>query len=262
VRRLHRARGKRRAALTIVHNEPVFLPLWLRYYSRYFEPEDIYVLDHETSDGSTDGEGFVRIPVSHDTIDHRWMVEVIEREQHRLLSDGYEVVVVTDVDEIVAPHPARGTLGDYLDRFDGEFVNCIGYELIHRVDREPPFDPSRPVLDQRGFWFANLIYDKPAIATVPMRWKPGFHRGLDGSVRRDPDLRLIHLHRMDYDICRARHELRRRRSWNDHDVAEGWAEHNRITDEQEFARWFYEDSNTTWSEVQIEAIPPDWRSVF
>ncbi len=27
---------KRRAVVTIVHNEPVFLPLWLRYYSRFF----------------------------------------------------------------------------------------------------------------------------------------------------------------------------------------------------------------------------------
>ena len=59
------------------------------------------------------------------------------------------------------------------------FVNCLGYELIHLIDREPPFDPSRRVLDQRGYWFANDIYDKPALATEPMRWEPGFHRTAD-----------------------------------------------------------------------------------
>jgi hypothetical protein len=247
--------------LTIVHNEPVFLPIWLRYYSRYFEPADIYVLDHETTDGSTAGDGYVRIPVMHDTVDHRWMVEVIEEQQHRLLN-RYDVVLVTDVDEIVAPRPGRGTLADYLDRFHGEFVNCCGYELIHRVDREPRFDSSRAVLEQRGYWFANDIYDKPAISTVPMRWKPGFHRTLDGAMRPDPDLYLIHLHRMDYEICLARHRDRRGRAWNDHDVSEGWASHNRITGDEEFARWFYEDSNAYWTEVAIEPIPTAWRGVF
>jgi hypothetical protein len=255
-------RSGRHAALTIVHNESVFLPLWLRYYSRFFAPADIYVLDHQTTDGSTTAKGFRRIPVRHDTIDHRWMVEVIERQQHKLLRSGYEAVLVTDVDEIVAPHPSRGTLGEYLDRFDDDFVNCRGYELIHRIDREPPIDLARPVLDQRGFWFANDIYDKPAIASVPMQWKPGFHRGIDGSMRPDPDLYLIHLHRMDYEICLARHELRREREWNEHDVSEGWAQHNRITEDTEFRRWFYEDSNTFWSKVEIEPIPPEWRGVF
>ena len=45
---------KRRAVVTIVHNEPVFLPIWLGYYSRFFAAEDIYVLDNESTDGSTD----------------------------------------------------------------------------------------------------------------------------------------------------------------------------------------------------------------
>ena len=57
-----------------MHNEAVFLPLWLRYYSRFFAPEDIYVLDNETTDGSTERDGFVRIPVAHDAVDHTWMV--------------------------------------------------------------------------------------------------------------------------------------------------------------------------------------------
>jgi hypothetical protein len=220
------------------------------------------VLDHETTDGSTDGDGFVRVPVSHDTVDHRWMVEAIERQQHALLQNGYDVVLVTDVDEIVAPHPARGTLAEYLDAFDAEYINCRGYELIHRVDREQPFDPSAPILDQRGYWFANNIYDKPAIATVPMQWKPGFHRRLDGAMNPDPDLYLIHLHRMDYEICLARHRYRETCAWNDEDVEQGWARHNRITEEAEFKRWFYEDSNAFWQELKIEPIPDAWKGLF
>lgn len=253
--------GKRRAAITIVHNEPVFFPIWLGYYSQFFAPEDIYVLDHESDDGSTARDGFVRIPVTHETVDHTWMVRTVEALQHELLQ-RYDVVLVTDVDEIVAPLPEFGTLGDYIDGLQEDFVNCLGYELIHLVDREPAFDPARKVLDQRGYWFASDIYDKPALATVPMRWHPGFHRELEGRMRPDPDLYLIHLHRMDYELCLARHRYRDGLAWNDHDVSLGWAGHNRITDEAQFARWFYEDSNAEWNELAVEPIPASWRGAF
>ena len=184
-RRARRERASGAAALTIVRDEPVFLPIWLRYYSQFFPPEDLYVLDHGTSDGSTDVGGFVRIPVNHDTVDHTWMVRTIEQHQHELI-ESYDVVVVTDVDEIVAPRPELGTLADYIDRLEEPYVNCLGYELIHLIDREGPFDPARRVLDQRGYWFANDIYDKPALATEPMRWVPGFHRSADLSMRPTP----------------------------------------------------------------------------
>jgi hypothetical protein len=245
----------------MVHNEPVFLPIWLRYYSRFFGPDDIYVLDHETSDGSTERGGFVRIPVSHESVDHTWMVRAIERHQHELL-DRYDAVLVTDVDEIVAPRPECGTLGDYIDRLDEQFVTCYGYEIIHMVDREGPFDSARPVLDQRGYWFPNNAYSKPALATTPTRWVPGFHAREDGQVELDPDLCLIHLHRMDYEICLARHRYRHRRRWNELDLAEGWARHNLIVEEAEFARWFYEDDSYEHREPAVQAIPAAWRGLF
>jgi hypothetical protein len=257
-RRAPRGTRKRGAALTIVRDEPVFLPIWLRYYSQFFPPGDLYVLDHGTSDGSTDGGGFVRIPVSHDTVDHSWMVRTIEDHQHELI-ERYDVVVVTDVDEIIAPDPELGTLADYIDRLEEPYVNCLGYELIHLIDREGRFDPARKVLDQRGYWFANDIYNKPALATEPMRWVPGFHRSVDPEVRHDPNLRLIHLHRMDYEICLARHRYREARAWNERDVELGWARQNRITEAAEFARWFY---NAGWGEVMIEPIPAAWRGLF
>ena len=36
-------RSKRRAVVTITHNETLFFPIWLRYYSAFFDPSDIYV---------------------------------------------------------------------------------------------------------------------------------------------------------------------------------------------------------------------------
>jgi Glycosyl transferase family 2 len=259
-RERRRGAPRRSAILTIVQNEPVFFPIWLRYYSRFFEPEHIYVLDHESTDGSTAGNGFVRVPVSHDTFDNRWMVATIEDHQRRLL-ERYDVVVVVDVDEIIAPEPTWGTLGDYLARFDEEWVNCLGYEVVHIKDEEPPLRPDRPVLEQRRYWYPNDAYDKPSIATVPLRWKPGFHARADYHFNFDPDLRLIHLHRVDYELCLSRHRKWRARTWNPRDLEAGWGVHNRITDDADFERWFYEDSAVDGVPIRLEEIPAPWRRV-
>lgn len=41
------------AMITITHNEPQLLPIWIRYHLRHFHPSDIYILDHITDDNST-----------------------------------------------------------------------------------------------------------------------------------------------------------------------------------------------------------------
>jgi hypothetical protein len=259
--RLRKRTNGSRALITIVHNEPVFLPIWLRYYSRFFAPGDVYVLDNDSSDDITAWGDFVRIPATHDTVDHEWMVRTIENLQHELLED-HDMVLVTDVDELVVPHPRAGTLGEYLDRFDEEWVNCLGYELLHQKPTEPPLRLDLPISEQRGYWYFNGAYDKPALATVPMSWRPGFHGRSDFHYNLDPDLRLIHLHRMDYDICLERHRVRSRRSWGDQDARKRWALHNQIVEEQEFSRWFFQDSCFEGFEIKLERIPPAWRGLF
>ncbi len=259
--RPHRRTPRSRAVVTMVHNEPVFLPLWLGYYGRYFHPQDIYVLDNDTTDGSTDRPGFVRMPAPRDRVDALWTRDTIQGFQHELMR-SYELVVVVDVDEIVCPVPEIGTLGDYLDRFDEEWVNCLGYELLHRRDLEPPLDLSRPIMNQRHWWFPNGAYDKATLTTVPLEWRQGFHGRADYNYNLDPDLRLIHLHRMDYDICKERHRTRRGRRYAEIDEANRWALHNRITEDEEFERWFYEDSCFEGLEIKLEEIRPNWQGSF
>ena len=131
------ARSRRRAVLTIVHNEPVFLPIWLRFYSRFFAADDIYVLDNDTTDGSTDGDGFVRVPVSPRPDRH----DLDGRDRSRSSSVDCSSATTSSCSPTWTrsslPMPEWGNLRDYLDRLDEEFVNPLGYEILHLRDREP-----------------------------------------------------------------------------------------------------------------------------
>ena len=193
------------------------------------------------------------------------MVRTIEGHQHELL-ERYDVVMVTDVDELVAPLPEWGTL----DRVPRPLRRGVG-QLPRLRDRPPArtsrrrYDPARPILDQRGYWFANGAYDKPAIASVECRGDPGFTRARTAQINLDPDLRLVHLHRMDYDICLrptrppqgpCLERPRRRRG-----VGGLQPDHRR---EPAFDRWFYGESGfeDEGIEMALEPIPASWRGLF
>ena len=171
LRGLPARRSNRRGgpALTMVHNEAVFLPIWLEYYRRFFEPEDIYVLDNDSTDGSTDGDGFVRIPVDHDRVDHDWRVETIAAKQRELLDRLRRGAWSPTSTRSIAPTPAWGTLGDYLDRFDEEWVNCLGYEVLHLPDREPPLDLDSARSSRSGAT-GSPTTDTTRRRSPPTRW--------------------------------------------------------------------------------------------
>ena len=111
----------------------------------------------------------MRIPVDHDPVDNTWMVRD-DRGQQRELLERYDVVLVTDVDEIVAPDPRGERSAQYIDRFDEEFVNCLGYEILHLSDREPRFDPI-------GRCSSSGATGSRTTATTSRRWPPADELG-------------------------------------------------------------------------------------
>jgi len=251
----------RRAVMTMSRDEAFFLPIWLRYYSRFFAPEDIYVLDHDSTDGSTDGDGFVRIPAHREEFDNVWQRDFVAARQSELL-ERYDTVLYCDTDELVVPHPSLGDLGDYIDRFDEPFVNCLGFEVIHLPDREPALDPERPITEQRGHWCWNAFYNKVSLTREPVAWAPGFHRLEDFTFAPDPDLYLVHLHRADYEQCHQRHQTRSSTGWSQHDLDRGWGTHNHIVDEADFQHWFFNETGMPGYRIYIEEIPEIWRGAF
>jgi Glycosyl transferase family 2 len=258
--------GRRpRAAFTIVQNEAFFLPLWLGYYGRYFDAEDLYVLDHDSTDGSTSALGgrCSVVPVHRDhSFDHEWLRATVETFQAFLLT-AYEVVLFAEADEFLVADPARhGGLGAYLDALEGPAARATGFNVVHHPrEGEPPLATGEPLLAHRGYWHPAPLYSKTLIGRIPLHWSVGFH--VESSAAQpdpDPELWLVHLHRGDYDRCLARHRSAVAREWSPEDLERGYGKQSRVVDADEFERWFYagEDLEGT----AREPIPERLREVL
>ena len=92
---------KKCAVFTIVKNENYFLPIWLKHYKKYFNNSDIYVLDHQSNDGSTNNLDVNVIRIDYKlAFDHHWLVQTVQQQQTKLLEE-YESVLFAEVDEII-----------------------------------------------------------------------------------------------------------------------------------------------------------------
>jgi hypothetical protein len=252
-----------RCVFTIVQNEARYLPIWLSYYSRHFDATDIFLLDHNTTDGSTTGLGdrCHVVPVHRDTsFDHYWLKDTVESFQSFLLR-SYETVLFVEADEFVVANPSRyDGLGDYIRRMPGPMARCLGFEVVHYPE-EPALQFDQPLLAQRGYWHGSRAYSKTLISRIPLTWVAGFHDTLFPlSPSPDPDLILAHLHRVDFEYCRARHEAAVRRKWSEADVARGHGRQSRIFEPEQFRRWFYEDADL--ENAPRDRIPDVFRKEF
>lgn len=231
----------RRAAFTIVHNEALWLGLWLAHYSRFFDADDLFVLDHGSTDHSTSelGGACHVVPVHRQAaFDHHWLKTVVEDFQAFLLR-SYDVVLFAEADEFIVADPLRyAGLDAYLDALDRPAARCSGFNVVHQPD-EPPLRFDEPLLRQRRYWHASLEYSKRLAARIPLRWSDGFHAEFNApDDAPDPALLLVHLHRADYDACLARHAMSAARDWNQADLETAAGAQNHIADRQAFDEWF------------------------
>jgi hypothetical protein len=192
------------AAITMVFNERVFLPIWLNHYGQTLGYEHLFVIDDGSTDGSTDDPRILhRIRKQKTPLDEDDRARLISRFHAELL-EFYDVVIYTDADEIIVVDPAAGlSLGDYLRAGDAPYVSPAGLNVLHRVDAEPPLDFAQPLFAQRHYAQFNPFYCKPLIARIPMEWSPGFHASQYGP-HYDANLLLFHLRAMDFALARER----------------------------------------------------------
>ena len=221
------AKEKRVAAVTMVYNEDWFLPFWVKYYASHFGAENCYVIDHGSDDGSTLSLGAVNvIRIPRSPKDNEKRTRFISRFC-TALTEWYEAVLHTDVDEIVVLDPSTGcTLRDYCCAPPQACITAIGFDIYQVPEIEKPLDITAQITRQRDFFRFSSSMCKPVLTTKAIDWAPGFHSS-NHPVFFD-SLYLFHLRYADLDEGLRR--LRRTRSmeWASADAGS----HQRVPDVQ------------------------------
>jgi hypothetical protein len=254
---------RRGAVFTIAQNEIRFLPLWLGHYRRDFDAADIYVLDHGSTDGSTESlDQHCNVVAVHreKSFDHMWLKGTVEDFQAFLLR-SYETVLFAEVDEFVVADPDRyAGLGAYIEGLREPAACCTGYSVVQHPE-EPPLRFDAPVLPQRRYWHRSPKYSKRLIGRIPLAWNIGFHTEFNApAIQPDPHLYLIHLHRVDYEYCLERHRSSASRPWPEEDLQWNLGWHQRVVEPDEFRHWFFHGDDL--GDPERERIPDRLRAVL
>jgi hypothetical protein len=284
----------RHAIFTIAQDEPFFLPVWYRYYSGHFAHQHIYVLKHplpgevdEPDLGITRGVTRANVlRVYNDkSFDHNWLRRQVEKFAEFLLG-SYDTVTFAEVDEIIALDEQRvdnPSLITWLDAWatrKSPAARCTGYEVVHRFDVEPNLDQDdilhggELMLRHRRWWCPSVLYSKVLTWRIPPHWNRGFHDAFlpmghsrelrMASLPREPELLLLHLHKVDYPVAVDRWQSSIKRDWNEADLQDPQAGiQNRFENEDQLKQWWYTNVDD-WKlgPAQIVEMPGHIRSII
>jgi hypothetical protein len=206
------------AAITMMYNEPDFLPVWVRHYARELGADNCFVIDHGSDDGSAkaDGVNFLRFPRSPQ--DNNARATLVSGIAGFLLG-RYDAVIYSDVDEIVFADPRLyPSLKAFCAANPAKVISAHGFDVLYMRD-EAAYDPGLPVLRQRSWLRFAAAMCKPVIIRKPVTWAPGFHCTTDPIML--GDLYLFHLRHFDFGISSRRLARTRAQAWAD-PVAAPW----------------------------------------
>ena len=217
---------KRIAALTMVRSDNDFLRKWVEYYSAAFGPDNLYVwfdgLDQTVPDFCSDVHTARIEHVSADVhVGDRRRAAFLSERASELFSDGYELVVGTDVDEFLVVDPSLGlSLAEFLSsvRTSLPSISGLGVDVGQRLPQEGRIDWSSPFLTQRSYAKLSTRYSKATVLCRPVAWGSGFHRTRRGNFHIVKDLFLFHFGCVDIDRIKSK--------MSDSDLTqEGWSRH-------------------------------------
>ena len=229
------------AAFTMARNEDTFLPIWVRHYGDALGRAHLFVIDDNSSDGSTEGLGEVNlIRLEPAPFDEEKRALTVSLMLHELLK-FYDVVIFSDVDELLVVEPLlKLGLRDYIARHAGLHTNAIGLNVIHNWFEEPPYTPALGVLMQRRFASFDPAYCKQPIHREPAIWMPGFH-DTNRPVSTGVGLYLFHLRALDYATSRRRVRRLSDRQWAKSSIKKQLSNHLRKSEDGYLAEFYPQD---------------------
>jgi len=202
------------ACVTMIRDEPVFLPRWVAHWRKMLPEAQLFVLIDgfdQPAPVAADGCQVLFLPrrppgPGWDLSRWRMLSQFVAA-----LLERFDVVVMNDVDELIVLDPVAG--GDMAEALaearDIGVISPFAIEVVHRTDLEPdPLDPEMSVLGQRRFGRINASYCKPCIVARPVNWSIGGHYSSHPDLHLSRKLFLFHLRAMDAGLLRARQAAR------------------------------------------------------
>lgn len=233
---------KKGAVFTQLNNEPNFFPIWLKHYSKYYDSNDIYVLNHNSTGefadllNSESKKGkFNLIPLHNDKwFSSIWMCMNYSLFQ-RFLLQSYESVLCCDCDEIidVVPDSLFGNLKNYYENFPTLHVATHGFHVSSDPLNDPPIDIEKPILQQRTKWCYDHFMHKPLLTRVPMDYNIGQHSVNNSEIFIDPNLIMFHLHYIELDWIYEKNNKRKLDNWEQCDIKNNFTAHNYPSEREE-----------------------------
>lgn len=255
--------SKRRdaAIFTITQNETWMKSKWLEYYSKHFDPRDIFILNHCSPSTSvcyepTSRYNLINVYYGY-SFDHLWLKDTVSAFQSFLLQ-SYAYTVFAEIDEFIVPDPHKypGGLCEYMDTLCDPHITCNGYEVHHKHQEETnKLVLKCPLLGQRKYWHRSVPYSKPLVANHQIDWVIGFHEAYNVPLTSlDPDLYLIHLKKVDFDRLLKCNIDASKRQWSEFDCAQGYGKQHWCNTVESLTNWF------KVNESELELIPERFKS--
>jgi hypothetical protein len=231
------------AIATMVYNERINLPIWLRYYREAVPSAALFVIDHSSDDGSTEQlPGVNRVTLPRKELDEWSRTRLVNHLQAALLQ-FYDLFVYTDCDELIVPDPANyPSLEAHLVDQRYDYASPVGLTLMHLIDREAPIDLAKPLLAQRRYCQFQSRMCKPLITRVPLKWEPGFH-ACDKPIHVDPGLYMFHTKTIDQGLALDRLRVTRGLTWSQEAIDASHGQHQRYDDERFLQEFFRDRAN-------------------
>jgi hypothetical protein len=171
-----------RFLLTMQYDESMMLPLFLKHYSDYFPPENIFVIDHGSKNNLIP-EGFNRIYVPRDRpFSEMARLDLIEKITQGLLN-YYDLGIYADCDELISFRDVD------FDSLTDTVTYVAGFEVF--------LYKSSQIIG-----VLNPYECKPLIFKKPPDWGLGFHcSNAKPSVLSIP---MAHIRYFDKEVARDR----------------------------------------------------------
>lgn len=219
---------RKSCVFTLQHDEDFYLPMWVKYYSKHFDNQDIYIFAHNPTEltepllKSYENIGInVERIFTDEIFNHDWLNDIVHSTQRNLLNN-YEYVVFTDCDEIISP--VGISLRDFIDNATENSYRCLGFNVVEdKLSRDARMD-------------------KTLITKIPLVYEYGYHTS-SPNVDINDQIHLYHLHKLNYEKAWNRNLRLSQEKWNSTAVANSLSIQNMLVDENSFKNFFYNQNS-------------------